>query len=251
MSKPTKDDVSYYKQYYDTYGDGSYTMERSKQTSRVKLIVKYLKEHLKPGAKVLDVGCGDGTLSELLPEFEWTGIDINPQKAKCQAIAHNLMDAPYPFEPNSFDAAVCSEVLEHLWDMRIVQREVARVVKPTGLYLVSTPNFDWLWLQLNNYRELLYDPRQSHLIEHIRQYNLQVHKKHLEEAGFQVFHYIGCDAHFDPMFSGLRQKLIEYINNDLQCSKKVDKFDIDVVLGEAFPTTSHTIMLLARNYATD
>lgn len=252
MSKNfSTDDVSYYKQYYNAHGEGSYQMEKVAKTSRVKYICKYLREHLKPGAKVLDVGCGDGTLSQLMPEFEWTGVDINTDKARCNSVTHNLMTVPYPFEDNEFDAAVCSEVLEHLWDMRIVQHEMSRLIKPMGLYLVSTPNFDWLWLQFNNYRDLLYDPMQSHLVEHIRQYNYPVHKKHLEEAGFSVFQYVGCDAHFDPMMQKLRAEFVKFVNEELNSETKIDIFDVDMVLGRAFPKNSHTIMLLARNYAAD
>lgn len=238
----------YYKRYYQEHGDMSYRMEIAKDTSRVRYIKKYLEEHLSPGDKVLDVGCGDGYLSTIMPQFDWQGIDINTEMAKCNAVTHDLMKTPYPFDTGSFDAVVCSEVLEHLWDLRVVQREVSRLLRSGGLYLVSTPNFDWIYYQMSNYRDLLFDPRMSHHFEHIRQYNLEVHLRHLQEAGFEPFHYIGCDAHFNPMFSGLRKYVSDWINEEFgqQYGFTTNEFEVDMVLGKSFPRTSHTIMILSR-----
>ena len=238
--------IDYYKTYYKDHQEGSYCMEAAADTSRVKLIKEYLEQYLEPGDKVLDVGCGDMHLSTIMPQFEWRGIDINTELAQGKAVVHDLMTPPYPFEDSTFDAVVCSEVLEHLWDLRVVQKEVARVLKPDGLYVMSTPNFDWIWYQMNMYRGLLFDPAQSHLFEHIRQYNHQVHEKHLKEAGFAPFEVVGADAHYNPLFADLRMRLAEYVN-DLCDEPVVTEWDIDVQLGKAYPTISHTIMILSRN----
>jgi SAM-dependent methyltransferase len=47
--------------------------------------------------------------------------------------------APLPFTDGAFDAALCTEVLEHVSDAGAVLREIARVVRPGGRVLVTVP----------------------------------------------------------------------------------------------------------------
>jgi SAM-dependent methyltransferase len=49
------------------------------------------------------------------------------------------LDSGLPFRDRTFDAAICSEVLEHVPDDVAVLREVARVMKPGGRLIVSVP----------------------------------------------------------------------------------------------------------------
>jgi 2-polyprenyl-3-methyl-5-hydroxy-6-metoxy-1,4-benzoquinol methylase len=45
-----------------------------------------------------------------------------------------------PFSKDSLDSVVCLEVIEHVPDAEILLREIARVLRPDGLLIVSTPN---------------------------------------------------------------------------------------------------------------
>jgi SAM-dependent methyltransferase len=59
------------------------------------------------------------------------------------AIVHDLNE-PIPFPNDSFDAVICFEVLEHLFQPEAALREIHRVLKPGGLALISVPNVVYL-----------------------------------------------------------------------------------------------------------
>jgi 2-polyprenyl-3-methyl-5-hydroxy-6-metoxy-1,4-benzoquinol methylase len=102
-------------------------------------------------AFVLDAGCGCGYGSYYLAENgarKVIGIDISEealQFAKSHYIKDNVeferMDAvKLLFESNSFDVVVSFEVIEHVRDYERYLREIRRVLKPSGVLILSTPN---------------------------------------------------------------------------------------------------------------
>ena len=114
---------------------------------------------LKPNSKVLDVGCGEGRhIFGSLHEFSdihCVGLDQDiPSLNKCnegleffeelnsgstifmQGSVYKL-----PFEDNTFDLVICSEVLEHLEDYHAAIDEIYRVLKPEGKFLPSVPSY--------------------------------------------------------------------------------------------------------------
>ena len=117
------------------------------------------KIHLPPKARILDVGCGEGrhifgSLQAYTDVF-CTGIDQDiPSLIKCKegldffreldtASTVFMQGSVYklPFENNSFDLVICSEVLEHLDNYHAAIEEIYRVLKPKGKFLPSVPSF--------------------------------------------------------------------------------------------------------------
>ena len=104
------------------------------------------------GAKVLDLGCAGGFMAEALDDrgAVVTGIDPAEQAiiAACAHAAENGRDITYdvgvgedlPYPDASFDHVVCVDVLEHVTDLGQVLAEVARVLRPGGLFLFDTIN---------------------------------------------------------------------------------------------------------------
>ena len=138
----------------NTPPDHSYTMgydENFQQLLRRRSAdshAAYLLPHLKPGDRVLDFGCGPGTISVGLAQAvdpgELYGLDIEESQiemARAAAQAGGHANATFhvgdvtalPFEDNYFDAAHCHTVLMHLQDVQAALAEVKRVLKPGGL----------------------------------------------------------------------------------------------------------------------
>jgi methionine biosynthesis protein MetW len=101
------------------------------------------------GAKVLDVGCGDGYISSKIGEgtgAKMFGVDIS-DNALCEARkrgidAHkvNLDKDKLPFRDGYFDAVFCGDVVEHVFDTERLLAEIHRVLKPKGFLIMSVPN---------------------------------------------------------------------------------------------------------------
>lgn len=101
----------------------------------------------KPPARHLDVGAGWGDLikrlREQFPKIQCSGVDYNPSHFPIPDVPIAHADFNYgrlPCEDASFDLVTCTEVFEHLENFRHAVREAARVIRPGGLFVVSTPN---------------------------------------------------------------------------------------------------------------
>jgi SAM-dependent methyltransferase len=133
------------KDYYDTYWSAEGFRPTGSLTAPLR---RLLENHIEPTAACLDVGCGDGRTSGVwLRDYceRYVGVDISPTAIKqARSIgldARQINDASeLPFEDESFDAAVCIEVLEHLFAPHEAAQEVARVLRPGGLLIATVPN---------------------------------------------------------------------------------------------------------------
>ncbi|MCL0057490.1 class I SAM-dependent methyltransferase, partial [Dehalococcoidales bacterium] len=102
-----------------------------------------------PDTRLLDVGCGDGEITMKVAERIGTkmiwGIDIvedSLTKAKAkgiQVVAADL-NQPLPLESESFDIVHAANIIEHLSKTDIFLKEVYRVLKPGGYFIISTCN---------------------------------------------------------------------------------------------------------------
>ncbi|MFH0798834.1 MAG: class I SAM-dependent methyltransferase [Pseudomonadota bacterium] len=94
--------------------------------------------------KALDAGCGDGFWSEKLKKAGWqvTSIDLKSDYSGC--IDHDLnLDMPIP--DNSFDLVVSTSVIGYLSRPEHFIKEIRRVLKPEGIFIITTPNCNF-WL---------------------------------------------------------------------------------------------------------
>lgn len=104
------------------------------------------------GKEVLDLGCAGGFMAEALTDkgARVTGIDpasqaIEAARARARAVGQSIaydvgVGEDLPYDDARFDVVVCVDVLEHVRDLGQVLHEVARVLRPGGLFLFDTIN---------------------------------------------------------------------------------------------------------------
>lgn len=99
--------------------------------------IEYLARAFKPflAGKLLDVGCDKAHLKTILPDVDYVGVDIS-EDADIQLNLEESEDLP--FEDNSFECVISSDVLEHLDNLHQVFGEMVRVSRQ--YLIVSLPN---------------------------------------------------------------------------------------------------------------
>jgi SAM-dependent methyltransferase len=100
-----------------------------------------------PGGRALDVGCGVGQVVGRLTEagFEAWGVDVsepNIERARKFSECCLLYEGKrLPFPDDHFDSVGALNVLEHVDEPEAFIKEIARVTKPGGKIVISSPNF--------------------------------------------------------------------------------------------------------------
>lgn len=133
----------------ELYGyDDPYLCERVFQC--LKSIVPYFSE--RRSIVVADFGCGDLRASNLIHSQlskrhnvrSYYCVDIAPiskkEADKFQILNHDLNQIGLKIPNNSVDFGYALEVVEHLWNVDVFISEVYRVLKPAGMFLITTPN---------------------------------------------------------------------------------------------------------------
>lgn len=100
----------------------------------------------RPGASLLDVGCGGGEFMVKMREHGWavTGIETDPiavERAQTRSLEVHQGDvAGAALADSSFDAITMSHVIEHVHDPCDLLARCRRLLKPAGTLVILTPN---------------------------------------------------------------------------------------------------------------
>ncbi|KAI3324963.1 ubiE/COQ5 methyltransferase [Xylariaceae sp. AK1471] len=111
--------------------------------------VAFLLPHIKPHHRILDVGCGPGSITvdiaQLVPQGSVIGIDaVEDVLSQARALAHergvegNLTFQQHdanelPFADNEFDIVFCHQVVQHVSDPIAILKEMKRVTRKGGI----------------------------------------------------------------------------------------------------------------------
>lgn len=92
-----------------------------------------------PNRTILDIPAGSGRLSDRLREkgFQVVSADINGAR---ENFVFADMNRTLPFADEQFDAVVSVEGIEHVLNYQVFINELARVTKPGGIVIITTPN---------------------------------------------------------------------------------------------------------------
>ena len=165
--------------------------------------------HLKPGAIVLDYGCGDGQRygHELSArEVRYVGFDVSAaavQRACDSGLNASLLVEGFrtTVDDASCDVAICFEVLEHLMEPDVAVREIGRALREGGVAIFSVPNSASWFQRLEFLATGFWNPGGSPLTSrkapwrdpHIRFFSPKLLRRILLENGFSEVRVTGSD----------------------------------------------------------
>lgn len=111
-------------------------------------ILESVEAVLGSGGRLLDVGCGAGSVADLARAgFQRVcGCDVSVHALRqarqrgMAAVCVDLNAGMLPYQDGSFDCVTCLEVIEHVVDPLRLLRELHRVLRPQGRLVMTTPN---------------------------------------------------------------------------------------------------------------
>lgn len=142
--------------------------------------------------KILDIGCGSGTISLYLASkgYEVKGIDISKKAIEaCKESANNIglknvkfeiSEFPKSLPQEKFNLIFFSEVIEHLPNDDLALRKIHKLLKPGGILFLSTPSKNAPLYKLGLAKK--FDKE----VGHLRRYTLEELKIKLKRNGFKI-----------------------------------------------------------------
>jgi dolichol-phosphate mannosyltransferase len=170
--------------------DSPIWLQRYWQRTRHRILLDFTDAN----ASVLDIGCGSARTILDLPNA--VGLDILLRKLRFIQPRHGKVIqgscTALPFEKNSFDVVINSEVIEHLPDDPAIMEEMWRVLRPGGTLILGTPDYGtrvWVFLEWV-YGKVLPG---AYAHEHITHFTYESLHQRLVNRGFQVLDckYVG------------------------------------------------------------
>jgi len=132
---------------------GAYHQHRHEM--RYDLLADEVREHVPRGGRVIDVGCGSALVADRIRDldadylgFDFGGHHIEYASKKYADITDRNLGTQFcrgdaqklPFADSSADVVVFSEVIEHLLQPELAVWEIARVLRPGGVLIMTTNN---------------------------------------------------------------------------------------------------------------
>lgn len=164
--------------------DSRIWLQRYWQRTRHAIIMRFAPRFVP----TCDVGCGSSRILADLPNA--VGVDLRHDKLVFMRKTNHLLAQAdglrLPFASGSFEAVICSEVIEHIpeEDGRLID-ELSRILKPGGTLVIGTPDYDtWSWVILEWFYGKLAPG--AYADEHVTHYTYRTLTDALRGRGYEI-----------------------------------------------------------------
>ena len=139
--------------YQKNYLETIYNLNSKKLTNYPKKLINYLigRLDIEKNKKILEIGCGRG---EFLNEFFLSGLDsygidfsdfVKNFFPKLKFKSVDLENEKIPYDDNYFDIVYSKSVIEHFYYPEKIFQEAYRVLKPGGIIITLTPEWQYIY----------------------------------------------------------------------------------------------------------
>jgi SAM-dependent methyltransferase len=159
-----------------------------------RILLGVINKFIKEPKKILDVGCGAGTLGLYYGSkgHKVLGIDISQKAVDSANLSAELlglknvnfekMDFPYEIPNSKFDFVIFTEVIEHLSDDDLALKKIFILLKQKGIVILSTPSKNAPLYRLGLAKS--FDKK----VGHLRRYTIEGLSAKAEKCGFDVIY---------------------------------------------------------------
>jgi 2-polyprenyl-3-methyl-5-hydroxy-6-metoxy-1,4-benzoquinol methylase len=170
----------------------TYAMKSGEESSH-NVIQRWLAQ--MPSSRILDLGCSGGLLSERARELghHVVAVDLfEPEgiRSRVDTFVQADLNQGVPeavATPGGYDIVLCADILEHLTAPQDLLREIAPLLSPHGMLMVSVPNISH-WYSRIRIGLGLFDYDQRGILDqtHMRFFTRRSLRRHLRGAGFEI-----------------------------------------------------------------
>jgi 2-polyprenyl-3-methyl-5-hydroxy-6-metoxy-1,4-benzoquinol methylase len=219
--------------YHSVAGDYQYRalhsghpMQRFWHRGKLTLVERLVRKHLTAGSRLLEIGCGAGNLlmQAMVRDSFPVALDLSMQAltfvrsrfeeaasgpdAPCAYACVQSIGELLPLPGDTFDCVILSEVIEHLPVPEVSILEAARVLRPGGRLLVTTPNYRSLWPVMEWMVDRSNKAPQMAGEQHISRFNPKLLRRLLVDCRLDE-EYFGTIYNLSPFLSLVSQPAAE------------------------------------------
>jgi ubiquinone/menaquinone biosynthesis C-methylase UbiE len=215
---------------------GYYSSSRKLNLLRYLWYAKEFFYHTK-GKKILEIGCGDGGIVQILKaKNQVIAVDISQNAIKnleekgIKSYLIDISEEKLPFNSEEFDIILALEVLEHLKSPQNAIEEIQRVLKKDGRFIVSIPN-----------------PRTGHKLLYPSMFKFKNFKEYLKNNKFSIVKTTTYGV-LPPFWNSLKKFISKIDNKNKKRLREKNKPEITLFSKIARIMSSKYLNLIKPKY---